>query len=184
MIFFAITISQRRFIDPTNPIRVDPEIIRHSSSINCINWSQFSGIRFSTLFLTIAHKFSIGFKSGELAGQSRTLLILTAIKAWETLLLCFGSLSCWNRHLRPSIPLISGRNHPKQRLLFDLLEMCIRDRYNTVCRCISCLDVAIFARELKKKLIKCTKKIYKPIATYLRIHFQLTSPQSNQNWLN
>src|SRR5579859_4389664 len=50
---------------------------------------------FSTLFLIIDHKFSIGFKSGEYDGQSRTAEYQFSRRDTVSLALCFGSLSCW-----------------------------------------------------------------------------------------
>ena len=44
--------------------------VLHSSFINCSKSSIFRGILFSTFLFTIAHKFSMGFKSGLLDGHS------------------------------------------------------------------------------------------------------------------
>ncbi len=57
--------------------------------------SAFFGLFFLILLLTIPHRFSMGFRSGEFAGQSRTqtpwsfnqLLVLLAVWA--------GAKSCW-----------------------------------------------------------------------------------------
>ena len=45
---------------------------------------------------------SIGFKSGDMLGQSITFTLSFFSKAVVVLEVCFGSLSCWNTALRPS----------------------------------------------------------------------------------
>src|SRR6185312_13086647 len=69
---FSIISSQRCLIEPTRFFITVSGILLHSSTINCSSSLIFLGIRFSTLPFTIAHKFSIGFKSGLLDGQSMT----------------------------------------------------------------------------------------------------------------
>ncbi len=57
--------------------------------------SEFFGLLFLIFFLTISHRFSMGFRSGEFAGQSSTptpwslnqILVLLAVWA--------GAKSCW-----------------------------------------------------------------------------------------
>ncbi len=71
--------------------------------------STFFGLFFLIFLLTIPHRFSMGFRSGEFAGQSSTptswslnqLLVLLAVWA--------GAKSCWNIEI--SIKLVSRRKH-------------------------------------------------------------------------
>ena len=90
----SMTSSHRRFIDRTNPIRVVCGISSHSSTINRRKSLTFFGIFLSTFLLTILQRFSIGFRSGLLEGQSIISGILSRRKFLARRLVCFGSLSC------------------------------------------------------------------------------------------
>ncbi len=50
-----------------------------------------------------AHRCSIGFRSGDMLGQSITFNLSFYSKAVIVLEVCLGSLSCWNTALRPSL---------------------------------------------------------------------------------
>ncbi len=47
------------------------------------------------------HRFSMGLRSGDWLGHSRTLMCFFLRYFFVALALCFGSLSCWNIHPRP-----------------------------------------------------------------------------------
>ncbi len=50
-----------------------------------------------------AHRCSIGFRSGDMLGQSITFTLSFFSKVVVVLEVCLGSLSCWNTALRPSL---------------------------------------------------------------------------------
>ncbi len=62
------------------------------------NSSAFLGFASETAFLMSPHKFSIGLRSGDWAGHSITLILLVWNQDAARLLMCLGSLSCWNTH--------------------------------------------------------------------------------------
>ncbi len=53
-----------------------------------------------TLRLMMPHRCSIGFRSGDMLGQSITFFFSKALVVLEV---CLGSISCWNTALRPSL---------------------------------------------------------------------------------
>ena len=57
---------------------------------------------FSAWSLPELHRASIGFKSGDMMGQSITFTLSLFSKAMVVLEVCLGSLSCWNTALQPS----------------------------------------------------------------------------------
>ena len=57
----------------------------------------------STFHLRMPHRCSIGFRSGDMLGQSITFTLSFFSKAVVVLEVCLESLSCWNTTLRPSL---------------------------------------------------------------------------------
>ena len=47
------------------------------------------------------HRFSMGFRSGDWLGRSRTLICFFLSHPFVAFAVCFGSLSCWETHPRP-----------------------------------------------------------------------------------
>ena len=74
----------------------------HSSMMTLRSWRIFETLRTSTFRLKILQKCSIGFKSGNMLGQSITFTLSLFSKAVVVLEVCLGSLSCRNTALRPS----------------------------------------------------------------------------------
>src|SRR5437879_8063763 len=64
----------------------------HSSIINYCNSTKLLGIRNSAFLLMIAHKFSMGFKSGLLDGQSITSGTFSFKNSLARRLVCLGSV--------------------------------------------------------------------------------------------
>ncbi len=60
-------------------------------------------LRSSTFRLRMPHRCSIGFRSGDMLGQSITFTLSFFSKAVVVLEVCLGSLSCWNTALWPSL---------------------------------------------------------------------------------
>ncbi len=90
--------------------------------------SAFFGLFFLILLLTIPHRFSLGFRSGEFAGQSSTptpwsfnqLLVLLAVWA--------GAKSCWKNEISIFKKLVSRRKH---EVLQDfLVNGCSNKKHN------------------------------------------------------
>ncbi len=73
--------------------------------------SAFFGLLFFIFVLTIPHRFSMGFRSGEFAGQSSTPtswsfnLLLVLLAGWA------GAKSCWKMKLTSFKKLVSRRKH-------------------------------------------------------------------------
>ena len=74
----------------------------HSSMTTSRSRWIFETMLTSTFQLMIPQRFSIGFKSGDMLGQSITVTPSLFSKAEVILEMCLGSLSCWNTALRPS----------------------------------------------------------------------------------
>ena len=60
---------------------------------------RFWGCRLATW--SSLHRFSMGFRSGEWLGHSRTLICFFLSHSFVALAVCLGSLSCWKTHPRP-----------------------------------------------------------------------------------
>ena len=56
----------------------------------------------STFCLRMTHRCPIGFRFGDILGQSITFTLSFFSKALVVLEVCLGLLSCWNTALRPS----------------------------------------------------------------------------------
>ncbi len=74
----------------------------HQSFTGC-HWRMLETLRSSTFHLRMPHRCSIGFRSGDMLGQSITFTLSLFSKAVAVLAVCLGSLSCWNTALRPSL---------------------------------------------------------------------------------
>ncbi len=73
----------------------------HQSFTGC-HWSMLETLRSSTFRLRMPHRCSIGFRSGDMLGQSITFTLSFFSKAVVVLEVCLGSL-CWNTALWPSL---------------------------------------------------------------------------------
>ncbi len=62
---------------------------------------RFRGWRLATRTFSSLHRFSMGLRSGDWLGHSRTLMCFFLSDSFVVLALCFGSLSRWNTHPRP-----------------------------------------------------------------------------------
>ncbi len=75
------------------------------------------------------HRFSVGLKSGDWLGHSRTLLCFFLSHSFVALAVCFGSLSCWNTHSQPIFNALAGFNalalmvHGPVHLPFDEVQL-------------------------------------------------------------
>ena len=89
------------------------------SSIQIFSRSfRFRGCRWATQSFSSLQRFSIGFRSGDWLGHSRTLKCLLRSHSLVALAVCFGSLSCWKTQPRPIFnALTEGR-----RLLSKILR--------------------------------------------------------------
>ena len=74
----------------------------HSSMMTSWSWQIFETLHTSTFRLKIPQRCSIGFKSGDMLGQSITFILSLFSKAMVVLEVCLGSLSCWNTALLTS----------------------------------------------------------------------------------
>ncbi len=74
----------------------------HQSFTGChwSHWRMLETLRSSTFRLRMPHRCSIGFRSGDMLGQSITFTLSFFRKAVVVLEVCLGSL-CWNTALRP-----------------------------------------------------------------------------------
>ncbi len=67
------------------------------------SWWMLETLHSSTFHLRMPHKCSMGFRSGDMLGQSITFTLSFFSKAVVVLEVCLGSFSCWNTVLRPSL---------------------------------------------------------------------------------
>ena len=81
---------------PTKFTRYERVISSQTSWIILSNSFKFWGFFFSTAFFMIPQMFSIGFRSGELAGQSETVQWLEANHSRDDLEVWQVAPSCWN----------------------------------------------------------------------------------------
>ena len=70
-------------------------ILAHSSTQIVFKSQRFVGALCWTLFFSLFHKLSMGFKSGDWLGHSNTLILFLWYHLRVSSALCFGSLSCW-----------------------------------------------------------------------------------------
>ena len=84
----------------TRASQVATEMLFHSSMTTSRSWQIFETLH--TICLRIPQRCSIGFKSGDMLGQSTNFTISLFSKAMVVLEVFWGSLSCWNTALRPS----------------------------------------------------------------------------------
>ena len=89
------TSSILRSIDSMQRRTVSKSIDSHSSLEIAISSSLFDGFLLSTRALGIPQTFSIGFKSGDEAGQGKTSMLLSEKKRFVVFAVCGGALSCW-----------------------------------------------------------------------------------------
>ena len=86
----------------TRASQVATGMLFHSSMTTLQSWRIFETLHTSTFHLRIPQRCSIGFKSGDMLGQSITFTLSLFSKAEVVLEVCLGSLSCWNTALQPS----------------------------------------------------------------------------------
>ncbi len=70
-------------------------VLFHPSITTSRSWWMLETLQSSTFRLRMPHRCSIGFKSGDMLGQSITLPSASLARQW--------TLSCWNTALRPSL---------------------------------------------------------------------------------
>ncbi len=70
-------------------------VLLHSFITTSQSWWMLETFRSSTFHLKMPHRCSIGFRSGDMLGQSITFTLSFFINAVVFLEVCLGSLSCW-----------------------------------------------------------------------------------------
>ena len=95
----AFTLLSMEF---TRALPVATGMLFHSSMTASWSWRIFETLCPSTFRLRIPERYSIGFKSGYMLGQSITFTFSLFSKAVVVLEVCLGLVSCWNTALRPS----------------------------------------------------------------------------------
>ncbi|KAK6321003.1 hypothetical protein J4Q44_G00079790 [Coregonus suidteri] len=96
----ALTLLGMEF---TRASQVATGVFFHSSMTTSRSWWMLETLHSSTFRLRMPHRCSIGFRSGDMLGQSITFTLSFFSKAVVVLEVCLGSLSCWNTALRPSL---------------------------------------------------------------------------------
>ncbi len=87
----------------TKATQVATGVLFHSSMTTSRSWWMLETLRSPTFHLRMPHRCLIGFRSGDMLGQSITFTLSFFSKAVVILEVCLGSLSCWNTVLRPSL---------------------------------------------------------------------------------
>ena len=73
-------------------------ILVHSSLQILPKYLKFRGCRLATRSFSSLHRFSMGFRSGDWLGHSRTLICFFLSHSFVALAISFRSLSCWKTH--------------------------------------------------------------------------------------
>ncbi len=83
-------------------------ILSHSSLQILSESLRFWGWPLATWTFSSLHRFSMGLRSGDWLGHSRTLMCFFLSHSFVALTVCFGSLACWNTHPRPIFNALAG----------------------------------------------------------------------------
>ncbi len=75
-------------------------VLFHTFMTTSRSWWMLETLCSSTFRLRMPHRCSIGFRSGDMLGQSVTFSLSKAVVVLEV---CLGSLSCWNIAPQPSL---------------------------------------------------------------------------------
>ncbi len=86
----------------TRASQVATGVLFHSSMMKSRSWWMLESLRSSTFRLRMLHRCSIGFRSGDMLGQSITFTLRFFSKAVVVLEVCLGLL-CWNTALQPDL---------------------------------------------------------------------------------
>ncbi len=107
-LLLAIT-EVRRFLQlATRFAHISRGILSHSSLQ--ILFKSFRGWSLATRTFSSLHRVSMGLRSGDWLGHSRTLMCFFLSHSFVDLAICFGSLSCWNTYPRPIFNALAGFN--------------------------------------------------------------------------
>ncbi len=94
------------------------------SSLQILSKSlRFWGWRLATQTFSSLHRFSMGLRSGDWLGHSRTLMCFFLSHYFVALAVCFGSLSCWNTHPRPIFNALALTVHVPVHRPFDAVQL-------------------------------------------------------------
>ncbi len=85
----------------TRAPQVATGVLFHSSMVTSRSWWMLETLR--SFCLRMSHRCSIGFRSGDMLGQSITFTLSFFRKAVVVLEVCLGSSSCCNTALQPSL---------------------------------------------------------------------------------
>ncbi len=96
----ALTLLGMEF---TRAPQVVTGVLFHSSLTTSRSWWMLETLRSFTFRLRMPHRWSIGFRSGDMLGQSITFALSFFSKALVVLEVRLGSFSCWNTALLPSL---------------------------------------------------------------------------------
>ncbi len=98
-------------------------ILSHSSLQILSKSLRFGGWRLATRTFSSLHRFSMGLRSGDWLGHSRTLMCFFLSHSFVALAVCFGSLSCWNTHQRPIFNALALTVHGPVHRPFDAVQL-------------------------------------------------------------
>ncbi len=84
---------------------------------------RFRGWRLATQTFSSLHRFSMGWRSGDWLGHSRTLMCFFLSHSFVALAVCFGSLSCWNTHSRLIFNALALTVHGPVHHPFDAVQL-------------------------------------------------------------
>ncbi len=93
--FVLITVSIRRGMEVISLWHCRGGMEAQVSLTVAFSSSAFFGLLFLIFLLTIHHRFSTGFRSGEFAGQSSTPTPWSFNQLLVLLAVCAGAKSCW-----------------------------------------------------------------------------------------
>ncbi len=84
---------------------------------------QFRSWSLATWTFSSLRRFSVGLRSGDWLGHSKTLMCFFLSHSIVALAVCFGSLSCWNTHPRPVFNALALMVHDPVHRPFDAVQL-------------------------------------------------------------
>ncbi len=119
----AITEVRRFLLLATRFAHISGGILTHSSLQILSKSLRFRGWCLATRTFRSLHRFSMGLRSGDWLGHSRTLMCFFLSHSFVALAVCFGSLSCWNTHPWPIFNALALTVHGPVHRPFDAVQL-------------------------------------------------------------
>ncbi len=118
-----LSITEVKCFVATRFAHISGGILSHFSLQILSKSLRFRGWRLATRTFSSLHRFSMGWRSGDWLGHSRTLMCFFLSHSFVALAVCFGSLSSWNTHPRPIFNALALTVHGPVHRPFDAVQL-------------------------------------------------------------